>query len=123
MDLKVEGCTLTRISFDYALTLLVDPDTQFRLQANVKLSDTDGTSVTFHPGGADVPADRLVRLLHKDIAKAWSSDDGVLTIQFACGAKLMATPDPDYEAWEIVADDGLRVICMPGGELAIWDPR
>ncbi len=122
MDLKIEGHALVRVCFDYALTLLVDPNTQLRLQANVELSDIDGTSVAFQPGGADVPAHRLVGLLHKEITKAWSSDGGVLTLQFACGAKLAATPDPDYEAWEILASDGFRVICMPGGELAIWDP-
>ncbi|GAA1184257.1 hypothetical protein F4556_007579 [Kitasatospora gansuensis] len=123
MYLKVEGRTLTRVCFDYALTLLVDPDTRIRLQANVELKDADGTSAAFQPGDTDVPADSLVRLLHKDISKAWSSDGGVLTIQFACGATLTATPDPNYEAWEILAEDGFRVICMPGGKLAIWDPK
>jgi hypothetical protein len=123
MDLKVDGCELTRVSFDYAVTLLVDPNTKIRLATNVVLTGADGTSVPFRSGGADMPTADLVGLLHQDIAQAWVSDDGVLTIRFADDATLRATPDPDYEAWEIAGENGFRVICMPGGKLAIWDPR
>ena len=42
---------------------------------------------------------------------------GELTIAF--GDLTITVPrDNDYEAWQIRADDGLMIVCIPGGELA-----
>jgi hypothetical protein len=47
---------------------------------------------------------------------------GTLTIRFDEDAMLVVPPDPDYEAWQVRADDGLLVVCIPGGELAVSSP-
>jgi hypothetical protein len=114
---------VTRVSFDYALIFRIGTDASFRIETDVVLTAADGSSVPFRSASADVPAADLVGLFRKSVTKAWASDDGKLTIQFSGGVTLTATPDPDYEAWEIIAENGFRVICMPGGKLAIWDPR
>ena len=34
---------------------------------------------------------------------------------------LSVEPDSAYEAWTVTRADGMMVVCMPGGTLAVWD--
>jgi hypothetical protein len=56
------------------------------------------------------------------IISAIASKNGTLTIRVASGSLLSVTRDERYEAWELSASTGLRIVSMPGGELAIWQP-
>lgn len=33
---------------------------------------------------------------------------------------LVVDPDERYEAWSVVSDNNLKLICMPGGSVAVW---
>jgi hypothetical protein len=47
--------------------------------------------------------------------------DGRLAISFERGTSLVAGPDPNVEAWQIVGPEGLLVVCPAGGgEWLIW---
>ncbi|MCA8990318.1 MAG: hypothetical protein KDA78_21915, partial [Planctomycetaceae bacterium] len=48
--------------------------------------------------------------------------DGRLQIRFSTNTVLSVDADPQFEAWELVSNkaNGMRVVAMPGGELAIW---
>jgi hypothetical protein len=37
--------------------------------------------------------------------------------------QIIVEPASAYEAWQIYADNGLRIICVPDGDLAIWLPE
>ena len=37
------------------------------------------------------------------------------------GATVWCGSDPDYEAWSYDGPQGEKVICTPGGDLAIWN--
>jgi len=51
-----------------------------------------------------------------------SVDGGTLTV--AIGEhRMVVAPHQDFEAWQINADDGTLVVCMPGGGLSTWFPR
>jgi len=55
---------------------------------------------------------------------AASATDGVLTLKFTDGVTLRCPPDPKYEAWQVVGGSPqYLVVCLPGGELAVWDKR
>jgi Family of unknown function (DUF6188) len=43
-------------------------------------------------------------------------------VRFVGGNELRVPSSDDYEAWTLVGPDGLRLVSMPGGELAIWKP-
>jgi hypothetical protein len=47
---------------------------------------------------------------------------GQLVISFATGLILKVDPDQHYESWQISSDDGLLIVCTPGGDLAILYP-
>jgi len=48
------------------------------------------------------------------------SDEG--TLSFVVGeARVELPPHPKYEAWDIAGPDKQLVVCLPGGQLAIWE--
>lgn len=47
--------------------------------------------------------------------------DGTLTLRFT-HAEVRVPPDPDFEAWNFGERRGVLVICMPGGDIAIFGP-
>jgi hypothetical protein len=51
-----------------------------------------------------------------------SEDAGRLDIVFA-GLTIAVPPDERYEAWQVRADNGLLMVCVPGGDVAIWKPE
>ena len=52
-----------------------------------------------------------------------SEEGGALTIAFERGTALTIPPHDAYEAWQIEADNGLHIVCVPGGELVTWIPE
>jgi hypothetical protein len=51
-----------------------------------------------------------------------STAGGTLVLSFADGSRLRSEPDANYEAWHVVGGTPQQlVVCMPGGELAVWD--
>jgi hypothetical protein len=48
--------------------------------------------------------------------------DGQLSVVFD-SMTITVPRDDDYEAWQIRADDGMLIVCIPGGELAVWLPE
>jgi hypothetical protein len=46
--------------------------------------------------------------------------DGHLELGFADGSRVSVPTAEDLEPWELVGPDGLRVVSVPGGDLAIW---
>jgi hypothetical protein len=75
---------------------------------------------------ADEPHSQLVLMtllgLLNQATEATIADDGQLTLRFAEGTSLTVRPDDKYEAWQLSDDTGLLIVCMPGGDLAIWLP-
>lgn len=72
------------------------------------------------PEGDPVP---LPGLVGQTVAST-STSSGVLTLEFTDGTTLRCEPRPDVEAWQVVGGDPeYLVVCMPGGEVAVWDAR
>ena len=51
-----------------------------------------------------------------------SDSDGQLDVVFD-SLTISVPRDDNYEAWQVRADDGLMIVCVPGGELAVWLPE
>ncbi|MFI2337943.1 DUF6188 family protein [Nocardia rhamnosiphila] len=67
----------------------------------------------------EIPAEVGLRLTGM-IREAHAAENGTLHLEFESGISVRVFADPDYEAWSVVGADGFRVVCMPGGELAVW---
>jgi hypothetical protein len=57
----------------------------------------------------------------RHITSAVVEADSALRLAFDDGSSIEVGSDPDYEAWVMSADDGSMLVCMPGGQLAMWD--
>ncbi len=82
-------------------------------------------------GGPEGPASRLIdpeavavvdglRLLHDEVCDAVAFKTGVLRVRLSSGRELWVAPDDRYEAWETSGPGTAKLVCMPGGELAVW---
>ena len=78
---------------------------------------------THHIAPATDPPEAFVpvrNLLGTSISTSNIGENGSLSLTFDDGSILHVEPDPNYEAWNLSGPDGLVVVCMAGGELAIW---
>jgi hypothetical protein len=63
----------------------------------------------------------LFLLLHHVVIRAWAFKDGRLRLEVENTGILEIEPHPEYEAWSFVGEGGMRIVCLPGGELAVWE--
>lgn len=70
---------------------------------------------------SDIVATSLLSVLNQPVTEITISA-GVLTVVFGTGLALRVPPDGHYESWQINSDDGLLIVCTPGGDLTIWYP-
>ena len=97
-----------------------DEETTIVIEGQFTL-DIDGEVRTLHAAepAALGPVFALFRAV---VETTLALKNGKLEVKFREGAKISAMPHRDFESWSIVGARGLRIVCMPGGELAIWDP-
>ena len=60
------------------------------------------------------------RLFQKEIEYGKVYKNGTLEIQFKDRTILIAPPLDKYECWELNTKSGVKIISIPGGDLAIW---
>lgn len=119
--LGVNGQRVSRVSFDYAISLLIVGGAEFTFETQFEIRGVqDPLVVQVEPEAAADQAQALLRLLlHQDIHVARFSSDGVLQLQV--GSVLLRTsPHAHYEAWNFAGPAGQKVVCLPGGGVATW---
>jgi hypothetical protein len=121
MDLKLQGQLVVRQEYGYTDLLETDGNFEIRIENDYTISLDDGahhfSPKHFNPG-LELPNLLLDRTISSSIAEA----DGTLNIGFDNGGRLKVPPHKTYEAWTLAGPQGQKVVCMPGGELAIWQP-
>lgn len=80
----------------------------------------DGSERQGSPVSLDV-AEQLIRLLKAPVTAAIVDPGGTLKIAFD-DVYVVVPCDEMYESWQMRSDDGLLIVSMPGGALAIWQP-
>ena len=117
------GKTVEIMRYNYCLSLWTADNWQLDLAGETTLQ-VDGQA----PVAVDTElcqdelTDDVRPLLGKVITSVSVSPEGDLDIEFD-DARLSVSAGYDYEAWQLSGPNGEKVICMPGGELAIWGPR
>jgi len=123
MNLGVAGKELRSVLIDKSMRMqLADThvmviESSFTVVSSgavVRLSPEDDPDEAFQPVRA---------LIGQTVIEAIADDRGSLSVVFDNGVRLLAEPDPAYEAWNVSGPDGFLVVCTPGGELATWSAR
>jgi hypothetical protein len=56
------------------------------------------------------------------LIEAVDTEGGVLSLTFSDASRLRCDPHDRYEAWQVVGGSPQHlVVCMAGGELAVWE--
>jgi hypothetical protein len=59
-------------------------------------------------------------LLGDVVRSARTRDTGELEITFGSGSRLLVDADPDVESWAVAGPDGMLIVCVSRGEVAVW---
>jgi hypothetical protein len=74
-----------------------------------------GQPADAHAPASDAVATALSSVLNQRATEI-TLTGGQLVISFETGLTLKVNPDQRYESWQISSDDGLLIVCTPGGD-------
>jgi hypothetical protein len=122
------GLTVTQCRLDYAFSLVVAGKAEDSYYVTIEEPFTVRTpggadDVVLDPEGDPTRMAPALGLLRQDLEEAIAFKDGRLELTFVDGTALSAAVSEDHEAWNVVGPAGLRIVSMPGGELAVWTPE
>jgi hypothetical protein len=121
MDLGFAGQAVVGTDFGYTVAVEFGGGYEVRIETPFTLR-IDGLDREIEPGrDGDAPA--VTQLSGQIVSLARVDGSGGLRIEFAGGARLLAEPDSDFEAWTVTGPGGLKVVCGPGGEISVWSPQ
>lgn len=120
IEYAIEGQQIDRICVDYAVTLQTSDGAELRIETAFTLTRDDTPPVEVNPECIGVAATHVLDLIRLRVVWALIEDSGNLELHFDGGRRLMCPPHNDFEAWVLVAANGERIVCLPGGGTAHW---
>ncbi|WP_203816976.1 DUF6188 family protein [Paractinoplanes ferrugineus] len=111
------GHRLEYVRLDHAIVLSLSNRNQVVIEAPALLVGPNGPFAV-EPGVTS--SDVLATLLGETVRTARARETGELEVTFGSGSQLLVAPDPDFESWALVGPAGLLLVCLAGGELAVW---
>jgi hypothetical protein len=120
-ELPLQGRRVSRLYFDYSFGMIFGeggPGTEIRIGGKIKFARNGDLS--FCDPSDVVTLAPLLSLFRMSISRARALKDGSLSLEFEGGITVDVTTDKAFEAWELVADSGFKIVSMPVGDLAIW---
>ena len=121
MRLAVTGGILTTAEADYATILKFSNGWEIRIESPFGLRPPVGEVLVDLDPENPKSVLPLQALIGHTIAEAESSEAvGRLVLHFDDGTVLTIEPDQEYEAWTAAGPSGEKLVCLPGGGLAIW---
>jgi hypothetical protein len=111
------GQKLEYVRLDDAIVLGFSGGHQVLIETVVNLTGPGGRA-EIEPGTH--PSDVLATLLGDVVRVARTGEGGELRISFDGGAELLVEVDAEVESWAVAGPNGFLIVCLPGGELAVW---
>lgn len=105
---------------DYALTFRFGNDVTLRIEQPFVYRTAEGVEHLIVPEGDPVRLAPALAVCRQVARQGFAFKDGHLELDFADGSWVGVPTAEDLEPWELVGPDGLRVVSVPGGDLAIW---
>lgn len=123
--LPIDGYVVTQCRLDYTFTMVATEGAASvcELQIEQPFTVGAGSLVTpVNPEGDPTQMAPALRILRAEIAQACAYKDGCLSVAFVDGTNLRVPPCESAESWNVVGPAGLRIVSLPGGDLALWPP-
>jgi len=123
--LPFRGLTVTQVVVDFEFGLVLGGEARVSIAGTANLGwaarGVKPDTVELHPERQHVAAAQA--LFSTTVLSAVAFKSGMLRLVFDDGHLLSVAPDPAHEAWTANGPDGLLLVCMPGGSLAVWRPQ
>ena len=119
------GLAVTQCRVDHAFTLVVTDEPKQVFEVRIEqpfFIESRGVESAIDLEAESACLGPALSVLHQVVERASAFKDGRLGLAFANGTLLRVPFSVEFEAWEIVGPDGLRIVSLPGGELALWRP-
>lgn len=111
------GRKLEYVRLGHAVVLSFTGDFEVLIETVAHLDGPNGHA-DVEPG--DNPSDVLATLLGDDVRAASVRATGELELTFGRGSQLVVGVDAEVEAWALAGPDGVLMVCLARGELAVW---
>lgn len=128
-ELSDLGLTVARLKVDAAITLeITSVGPRPRVQVEVRIGGTLRLVAGAHESALDPEMDRggLGPMLETWGARVYVMSvavDGTLTIGLEDNRSIVVPPDPEFEAWNLNDDEGLKVVGGPGDRVSVFRPQ
>ncbi|WP_157617226.1 DUF6188 family protein [Saccharomonospora marina] len=110
---------MTTCDFDHLAVIRFSGGYEIGIENDFQVSNPAG-QVELSPG---VDPDRgravLATLQGRTVELAGTDESGGLLVSFGDGTSVHVSSDEEYESWTLAGPGGMKVVCMPGGELAV----
>ncbi|MFD3508801.1 DUF6188 family protein [Nocardia sp. NPDC058666] len=125
LQLEIVGQPISEVELGFTATIRIGSPIEFELQieGEIAFSTGDGKVMSAPSNNYGGISKELQATVGSTVTRADVSEIDGLSIELSSGAVLEVPVDERYEAWGIVGLSGYRVICLPGGELALWSAR
>ncbi|MES2794122.1 MAG: DUF6188 family protein [Planctomycetota bacterium] len=122
--LPIEGLTVTQLKLDFAFGIeLSNDDSAFSIRINTIFTLKEATETADYAPETLPACGPALRLFNAQVVSAKAFNNGRLEVVFLGGAVLEVNSNSQFEAWEVVGNDGQRTVALPGGGLAVWQPN
>lgn len=102
------------------LILRTDSGFEIRIEADF-IVITCRTTTAHSPGPSSDSSGLLESPEGQVITASTAETDGAFALITAFGHTLHVAPCDDFEAWMLAGPRGQKMVCLPGGELAVWE--
>ena len=119
--LPLAGRSVSQIQVDFRFGLCFyanGPNAEIAIEGKIRLL-ANGQEAVFDPNNPSSMGPLLI-LFGKSVVWAHAFKNGALKVLFEGDLLLEVDPGEKYEPWEVSANDGLKIVSLPGGELAYW---
>ena len=121
-ELPLQGYMVTRCILDYSFSLNLEQGKAIINISSIFTYSTDQATYNFDPEKDITEIGPALSVFRKLVAQAFAYKNGDLDIRFTDKSRIFVKADPEYEAWGVAGKDNLRLISIPGGDLAVWLP-
>jgi hypothetical protein len=121
--IAADGATVTSLQFDFAVTVgLAGADTSFsvRIEEPFTLRRDGADAPLLDPERRPAETAPVLALLDAAVTRIVAFKDGRLVLTFEPAWTIDVPAGHQYEAWTLNGPDGLLLVSMPGGDVAVW---
>ncbi len=124
MDINdLNGRAILSYEYNYMISISFSGDYTLAIESDLTVH-TAGQDIRLSPGtDPNAGHQALSTLMGLTVLMVRTDPQTSLSLTFGDNSRLSIDPDPAFESWTLSGPTGERIVCMPGGELAVWSSR